>query len=89
MRVSNQKTQQLGDFQPLCKAANDMKRQACKQCKEMGKRWDATQPLGNPHPFYAGDENYDEVLGCVGCYLYDPETYRKWTYSQTPHNKSN
>lgn len=32
---------------------------------------------GNPYSFYAGDENYTQELGCVGCYQYDPVAYRK------------
>lgn len=77
MRVSDKSTQRLEDFQPLCKAANDIKRQICKNCKMTDKRWDATNIKGNPYPFYEGDENYTEELGCVGCYQYDPVEYRK------------
>ncbi len=77
MRVSEARTQKLEDFQPLCKAANDVKRQICKNCKMTDKRWDATNIKGNPYPFYEGDENYTEDLGCVGCYQYDPVEYRK------------
>ena len=33
-RISDISTQKLEDFQPLCKAANDAKRQICKKCKE-------------------------------------------------------
>lgn len=40
-RVSAMETQRKEDFQPLCKAANDVKRQICKICKETDKRWDA------------------------------------------------
>ena len=76
-RVSNPATQSLVDFQPLCKAANDVKRQICKVCKQTGKRWNAQNIKGNPYPFYKGDDNYDEALGCVGCYQYDPVAYRK------------
>lgn len=76
-RVSNPLTQQLEDFQPLCKAANDVKRQICKECKSSNIRWDATNIKGNPYPFYEGDEYYTEELGCVGCYQYDPVEYRK------------
>ncbi len=76
-RVSNPATQVLEDFQPLCKAANDVKRQICKICRQTNKRWDATNILGNPYPFYEGDENYNTELGCVGCYQYDPVQYRK------------
>lgn len=76
-RVSNPSTQSFEDFQPLCKAANDVKRQICKKCRETNKRWDATNILGNPYPFYEGNEDYDVELGCVGCYQYDPVQYRK------------
>ena len=76
-RVSNPATQSLDDFQPLCKAANDVKRQICKECKQSGKRWDAQNLKGNPYPFYEGDIEYTEALGCVGCYQYDPVAYRK------------
>lgn len=76
-RVSNPQTQDINDFQPLCKAANDVKRQICKECKQKDIRWDATNILGNPYPFYKGDEHYTNELGCIGCYQYDPVAYRK------------
>jgi len=76
-RLSNLKEQQMTDFQPLSKAANDIKRQICKRCKETNKRWNAKNINGNPFDFYAGDENYSEELGCKGCYQYDPVEYRK------------
>ncbi|MBQ9254815.1 MAG: hypothetical protein IJ180_08605 [Bacteroidales bacterium] len=76
-RVSNTQTQKIEDFQPLCKAANDVKRQICKHCKETDKRWDAKNIKGNPYSFYEGDENYTIELGCRGCYQYDPVEYRK------------
>lgn len=76
-RVSNSQTQRFEDFQPLCKAANDVKRQICKRCKETDKRWDAKNIKGNPYSFYDGDENYTDELGCKGCYQYDPVEYRK------------
>ena len=76
-RVSDSRTQKFEDFQPLCKAANDAKRQICKKCKETDKRWNAKNLKGNPYPFYEGDENYTEKLGCIGCYQYDPVEYRK------------
>lgn len=75
--VSDVKTQRFEDFQPLCKAANDAKRQICKRCKETNKRWNAKNIKGNPYEFYEGDENYTDEQGCVGCYQYDPVEYRK------------
>lgn len=76
-RISDIKTQRIEDFQPLCKAANDAKRQICKRCKETNKRWDAKNLKGNPYSFYEGDEDYTPELGCIGCYQYDPVEYRK------------
>ena len=76
-RVSDISTQKIEDFQPLCKAANDAKRQICKKCKETNKRWNAKNLLGNPYSYYKGDEEYTEEIGCEGCYQYDPVEYRK------------
>ena len=77
MRVSDTSQQTIDDFQPLCKAANDIKRQICKQCKQSNKRWDARNIEGNPYSFYEGNEKYTKQLGCIGCYQYDPVEYRK------------
>lgn len=76
MRVSDMSSQRVEDFQPLCKAANDIKRQICKRCALSDIRWDARNIEGNPYSFYEGDEHYTEKLGCVGCYQYDPVEYR-------------
>lgn len=76
-QVSNLSTQRVEDFQPLCKAANDIKRQICKKCRETNKRWNAKNIPGNPYSFYCGDENWTPELGCKGCYQYDPVAYRK------------
>ncbi|PUD85116.1 HNH endonuclease [Helicobacter pylori] len=73
-RVSDLNAQTFDDFQALCKACNDKKRQICKECKESGYRFDATKIPGNHYPFYEGVAEYD---GCVGCYQYDPIQYRK------------
>lgn len=85
-RVSNLATQREEDFQPLCKAANDIKRQICKECKLTNKRWNAQNIRGNPYPFYAGDEDYTAELGCVGCYQYDPVEYRVKTIQMAIQN---
>ncbi len=53
MRNENQR---LEDFQPLSKAANDAKRQFCKECKRTGIRYDA-KLLGYPMSYYSGDAN--------------------------------
>ncbi|CCF82059.1 hypothetical protein HBZS_125100 [Helicobacter bizzozeronii CCUG 35545] len=75
LRVADVSSQRLEDFQSLCKAANDIKRQICKTCKETNLRWNAKNIAGNPYAFYAGDEHHTDELGCVGCYQYDPVAY--------------
>ena len=75
-RISDISLQTLDDFQPLCKAANDAKRQICKKCQETDTRFDATVILGNPIPYYSGNSSLSES-GCEGCYQYDPVKYRK------------
>mgnify|MGYP001434233843 CR=1 FL=1 len=76
-RISDPRFQNADDFQPLCKAANDIKREICKRCKETNLRWNAKNIKGNPFDFYQGNEKYTTELGCVGCYQYDPVEYRK------------
>lgn len=76
-RVSNTDTQTLSDFQPLCKAANDIKRQICKNCILSGIRWDATQLEGFPISYYKGGKELKKY-GCEGCYWFDPVEYRKY-----------
>lgn len=76
-RVMRNENQRLSDFQPLSKAANDAKRQFCKECKRTGKRYDAKQ-LGYPMSFYQGGMYHNNKEdGCVGCYWYDPIAFRK------------
>jgi len=80
--VMNQETQSLEDFQPLSKAANDAKRQHCKECKETGRRYDARRMLGNRKGWYAGGETFgdpDNPNGCLGCFWYDVKAYREHT----------
>lgn len=86
--ASEMESQKLEDFQPLCKAANDCKRQICKVCRETDKRWDAKNLSGNPYSFYFGDENYTDELGCIGCYQYDPVAYRKETVKRISRESS-
>lgn len=70
-------TQKLEHFQPLSKAANDAKRQFCKECRRTNKRFDAKK-LGYPISYYEGDENHDQShSGCEGCFWFDPIEFRK------------
>ncbi len=67
------KDQKLNDFQPLSKAANDAKRQHCKECIRLGKRYDARR-LGYKEGWVVGDEN---TAPCIGCYWYDPKRFNE------------
>jgi hypothetical protein len=75
-RVMNTATQNIDDFQPLSKPANDAKRQFCKECKETSKRYDAKK-LGYTISFTYGTEDYDNEIGCKGCFWYDPIAFRQ------------
>jgi len=76
-KTMNTSTQKISDFQPLSKAANDAKRQFCKECKRTGKRYDAKK-LGYPISVVKGDLNYDDNLGCDGCFWHDPVEFRSY-----------
>lgn len=76
-RVMRNEDQKLSDFQPLSKAANDAKRQYCKECRRTGLRYDAKK-LGYPISYYYGNAEHNcEENACIGCYWYDPLEFRK------------
>ena len=76
-RVMRNEEQRLEDFQPLSKAANDAKRQFCKECRNSGIRYDA-KLLGYPISYYSGSaEHNNEENACIGCYWYDPLEFKK------------
>ncbi len=76
-RVMRNENQSLEDFQPLSKAANDAKRQFCKECRQTGIRYDA-RLLGYPISYYSGvAEHHNEENACIGCYWYDPLEFKK------------
>lgn len=76
-RVMRNEDQKLSDFQPLSKAANDAKRQYCKECMRTKTRYDAKK-LGYPMSYYKGGPNHNfEEDACVGCYWYDPIEFKK------------
>ncbi len=76
-RVMRNENQSLEDFQPLSKAANDAKRQFCKECRRNGIRYDA-KLLGYPISYYSGvAEHNNEENACIGCYWYDPLEFKK------------
>ena len=58
----------VNDFQPLSRAANGAKRQACKMCRQTKQRFDATS-LGFAVAQFKGNGVYRGT--CVGCYWHD------------------
>ena len=76
-RVMKNEDQKLSDFQPLSKAANDAKRQFCKECRRTGIRYDAKK-LGYPMSYYQGGAKHNfEEDACIGCYWYDPLEFKR------------
>lgn len=86
-RVMKNEKQLLSDFQPLSKAANDAKRQFCKECIRTKTRYDAKR-LGYPISFYKGNatHNYEEDA-CIGCYWHDPIEFKKHLMRKKGDNK--
>lgn len=76
-RVMKNEEQKISDFQPLSKAANDAKRQYCKECIQTGLRYDAKK-LGYSVSYYKGGAVHTgKENGCEGCYWYDPLEFKK------------
>jgi len=73
----NSKTQKLEHFQPLSKAANDAKRQHCKECTKTNIRFDAKK-IGYKISYCKGTKKHNgKATGCVGCFWFDPKEFRK------------
>lgn len=66
----------IDDFQPLCKPCNDQKRHYCKECRDTGKRFDATR-LSFKSGWLEGNSFYTTTQGCRGCYWYDVALFHK------------
>ena len=79
-RLADIATVREDDFQPLSKAANNAKRQHCRECRDSHMRFDATK-LGYPVPQWRGQERYNGT--CVGCYWHDP---KKFNIEVTKHH---
>lgn len=64
----------IDDFQPLSKAANNAKRQHCKNCRDTNLRFDAKK-LGYRVSQVKGNGKYRG--SCVGCYWHDPKFFNR------------
>lgn len=73
-RLSDPNRVEIGDFQPLSKAANNAKRQHCKECRMTDKRFDARR-LGYQVSQFMGNGDYNGT--CIGCYWHDPIEFNK------------
>ena len=72
-RVNKLNLQQLSDFQPLHKTANNVKRSCCQKCRKTNRRFNA-ELLGFTTGWTEGGEQYEGT--CVGCYWYSPIEFR-------------
>lgn len=73
-RLSDVSSVSEKDFQPMSKAANNAKKQHCKDCRNTNKRFDA-KLLGYSISQTKGGREY--VGSCVGCYWHDPLEFNK------------
>jgi hypothetical protein len=73
LRVLNESTQLISDFQPLLKFLNAKKREDCIVCKKTNKRFDAKN-LGFGVSFTHGNEDY--VGSCEGCFWFDVKDFK-------------
>lgn len=71
-RLSDASQVKVSDFQPLSKAANNAKRQHCKECRKTNKRFDAKR-LGFKRSQIRGNGTYRG--SCDGCYWYNPAEF--------------
>jgi hypothetical protein len=74
VKVLDEKTQTIEDFQSLCNQANLQKRTDCGNCVQSGVKFDA-KTLGFAKSVCSGKIVWDG--SCVGCYWYDPITFKQ------------
>jgi len=65
----------IDDFQPLCQHCNLVKREHCKECTKVSKRFDA-RLLGYRTGWILGGRSYTSA-GCIGCYWYDAQAFKQ------------
>ncbi len=74
----NNVSNNVNDFQLLCKSCNDKKRERCKKCQATGQRYNVQQTISNvlyKKAFTCGTCKYNDKIGCKGCFLYDIEDF--------------
>jgi hypothetical protein len=60
-------------FMLLTRENNLLKSRKCEKCKQTGKR----QKGYDLHFFYKGQEEYEDSIGCEGCFWFDPDQWRQ------------
>lgn len=92
----NTKTEDVNDFQILCKSCNDKKREKCNKCRETNHRYNVQKEISSvlyKSAFICGNEKYNEKQGCKGCFLYDIEDFylkhNKQYINQQEHHEIN
>lgn len=86
----NSVSNNVEDFQILCKSCNDKKRERCKRCLVTGQRYNVQTAISNvlyKVPYTCGTNKYNASVknGCKGCFLYDIEDF--YTNHDKKHNQ--
>jgi hypothetical protein len=71
----------ISKYQYISDKANLAKRQHCKECRDTNKRFDAKKMGGYSVSVVEGKLEYNEAIGCKGCYMFDPVEFREKYYS--------
>jgi hypothetical protein len=74
----NNVSNNVDDFQILCKSCNDKKRERCKRCTLTGQRFNVQNAISNvlyKCAFTCGTQKYNDKIGCKGCFLNDIEDF--------------
>ena len=61
-------------FMLLTRANNLLKSRICEECVKTGKRGKGYKSI---EFWYVGNQEYDDSIGCLGCFWHDPTTWRK------------
>lgn len=69
--ISDLSKQHIDDFQLLSHSHNQFKREQCVKCKESNLRFSPP----NNQEFKIGCKKWDDMIGCKGCPLAQPELY--------------
>lgn len=69
-------SEDTSEYQWASRHNNMRHKTACIDCKDSGKRFDATK-LGYPKAVTLGTLDYENETSCQGCWMYDPKAFNK------------